>query len=113
MRRRRLKRLFKRLHELRRQAPRRGQPLLKLGAAKQEAGRAHGLGKVRVTKKDQPVTPAAVTFNLNRNKLRLGRRRESHYPLRTNLANDNPAHPAIQSSIPDIARSGTSRRGST
>jgi hypothetical protein len=43
MRRRRLKRLCKRLHELQQQAPSRDQPLLKLGAAKKEAGRAYGL----------------------------------------------------------------------
>ena len=91
MRRRRLKRLCKRLHELQRQAPRRDQLLLKLGAAKKEAGRAYGLVKVRVPEKDQPLTPETFTFTLNRKKLRLARRREGHYVLRTNLANDNPA----------------------
>lgn len=91
MRRRRLKRLCKRLHELQRQAPSRDQLLLKLGAAKKEAGRAYGLVKVQVPEKDQPVTPETFTFRLNRKKLRLTRRREGRYLLRTNLANDNPA----------------------
>jgi transposase len=91
MRRRRLKRLCKRLHQLQQQAPSRDQLLLKLGAAKKEAGRAYGLLKVQVPEKDQPVTPETFTFRLNREKLRLTRRREGHYLLRTNLANDNPA----------------------
>jgi transposase len=91
MRRRRLKRLCKRLHQLQQQAPSRDQLLLKLGAAKKEAGRAYGLLKVQVPEKDQPVTPETFTFRLNRKKLRLTRRREGHYLLRTNLANDNPA----------------------
>lgn len=91
MRRRRLKRLWKRLHELQRQAPRRDQLLLKLGAAKKEAGRAYALVKVRIPKKDEPVTPKTFTVTLNRKKLRLARRREGRYLLRTNLANDNPA----------------------
>ncbi|MCP3882599.1 MAG: IS1634 family transposase [Sulfitobacter sp.] len=91
MRRRRLKRLCKRLHQLQQQAPSRDQLLLKLGAAKKEAGRAYGLVKVQVPEKDQPVTPETFTFRLNRKKLRLTRRREGRYLLRTNLANDNPA----------------------
>jgi hypothetical protein len=91
MRRRRLKRLWKRLHELQQQTLTRDQLLLKLGAAKKEAGRAYGLVKVRLPKKDEPVTPETFTFTLNRKKLRLTRRREGHYVLRTNLTNDNPA----------------------
>ena len=91
MRRRRLKRLWKRLHELQQQTLTRDHLLLKLGAAKKEAGRAYGLVKVRLPKKDEPVTPATFTFTLNRKKLRLTRRREGHYVLRTNLTNNNPA----------------------
>jgi len=62
MRQRRLKRLWRRLHELQRQAPSRDRLLLKLGAAKNEAGRAYGLVKVRVPDKEQPGTPD--TFNV-------------------------------------------------
>lgn len=90
MRRRRLKRLCKRLHELQQQAPSRDQLLLKLGAAKKEAGRAYGLVKVQIPEKDQPVTPETFTFRLNRKKLRLTRRREGRYLLRTNLATHDP-----------------------
>mgnify|MGYP001812281853 CR=1 FL=1 len=90
MRRRRLKRLCKRLHELQQQAPSRDPLLLKLGAAKKEAGRAYGLVKIQIPEKDQPVTPETFTFRLNRKKLRLTRRREGRYRLRTNLATDDP-----------------------
>jgi len=91
MRQRRLKRLWKRLHELQQQRLTRDQLLLKLGAAKKEAGRAYGLVKVRLPRKDEPVTAETFTFTLNRKKLRLTRRREGHYVLRTNLTNNNPA----------------------
>ncbi len=90
MRQRRLKRLWRRLHELQRQAPSRDQLLLKLGAAKKEAGRAYGLVKVRVPDQDQPVTPDTFRFELNRKKLRLVRRREGHYLLRSNLGDADP-----------------------
>jgi transposase len=91
MRQRRLKRLWKRLHELQQQRLTRDQLLLKLGAAKKEAGRAYGLVKVRLPRKDEAVTAETFTFTLNRKKLRLTRRREGHYVLRTNLTNNNPA----------------------
>ncbi len=46
MRRRRLKKLWRRLAELRRQKLGRDQLLLKLGAAKKEAGRVYGLVEI-------------------------------------------------------------------
>jgi hypothetical protein len=57
MRRRRLRKLIKRLRELQRQELTRDGLLLKLGAAKKEAGKAYGLMKIHKPKKDQPVTP--------------------------------------------------------
>ena len=59
MRRRRLKRLWKRLL------------LLKLGAAK----RAYGLVRIQLPAPDEPVTAATFTFTLNRKKPRQVRRR--------------------------------------
>jgi transposase len=91
MRRRRLKRLWARLQELQRQAPGRDQLLLKLGAARKEAGRADSLVKIRVPQKDEAVTPETFTFALNRHRLRQVRRREGRYVLRTNHVNDDPA----------------------
>jgi transposase len=91
MRRRRLKKLLKRLHELQHQRLTRDELLLKLGAAKKEAGRAYALLDIHVSEKDQAVTPETFTFSLNRAKLRLTRRREGHYLLRSNLSGEDPA----------------------
>jgi len=46
--------------------------------------------KIQIPENDQPVTPETFTFRLNRKKLRLTRRREGRYLLRTNLATDDP-----------------------
>jgi hypothetical protein len=91
MRQRRLRRLWRRLHELQAQTLSRDQLLLKLGAAKKEAGRAYALVKIRLPDKDQAVTPQTFTFALNRKKLRTVRRREGHYLLRSNLNTEEPA----------------------
>lgn len=91
MRRRRLKTLYKRLKELRRQCPSRDHLLLKLGAAKKAAGRAWGLLKINVPRKDEQVTAETFTFSLNKQKLRITRRREGTYLLRSNLCGEDPA----------------------
>jgi hypothetical protein len=91
MRRRRLKRLWHRLHELRHQKLTRDQLLLKLGAAKKEAGRAYALVEIQLPAKDPPVTSETFTFSLCKDKLRTVRRREGHYLLRSNLSGDDPA----------------------
>ena len=91
MRRRRLKKLLKRLHELQAQTLTRDQLLLKLGAAKKEAGRAFGLIDIRLPDQDQAVTPETFRFTLNRRNLRIARRREGSYLLRSNLQGDPPA----------------------
>jgi hypothetical protein len=90
MRRRRLKRLWKRLQELQRQTLTRDALLLKLGAAKKAAARASGLVSIQVPTPDQPVTAATFTFALNRKKLRQVRRREGRYLLRSNLTSNDP-----------------------
>jgi hypothetical protein len=91
MRQRRLRRLCKRLHELQAQAPTRDQLLIKIGAAKKEAGRAFSLVKIRLPARDETVTPETFTFTLDRKKLRQVRRREGRYLLRSNLADEDPA----------------------
>jgi hypothetical protein len=90
MRRRRLKRLWKRLQELQRQTLSRDELLLKLGAAKKDAGRAYGLVRIQLPAPDEPITAATFTVALNRKKLRQGRRREGRYLLRSNLTSDDP-----------------------
>jgi hypothetical protein len=66
MRQRRLKKLLKRLHELQHQRLTRDELLLKLDAAKKEAGRAYALVDIHLPEKDRTVTPESFTFSLNR-----------------------------------------------
>jgi transposase len=92
MRRRRLRKLIKRLRQLQAQDLTRDELLLKLGAAKKEAGKAYGLMTIHTPTKDQPVTPQTFHFAINRKKLRAARRREGGYLLRTNINGDDPGH---------------------
>jgi transposase len=91
MRRRRLKDLCKRLQELQGQELERDELLLKLGAAKAEAGRVYGLVEVQVPKPEQSVNAETFTFRLRKDKLRQAMRREGHYLLRSNLSAEDPA----------------------
>ena len=88
MRRRRLRRYVDRLQALQRQALTRDQLLMKLGAAKHEAGRAAHL--VKVTLPESSATTASLEFRLDRDKLRQVRQREGRYLLRTNLGANQP-----------------------
>jgi transposase len=92
MRRRRLKKLWRRLGDLRHQKLSRDQLLIKIGAAKKEAGRAYGLVEIRLPEADQVPTPETFSYRLRKNRLRQVRRREGRYLLRTNLSDDDPAH---------------------
>ena len=91
MRRRRLKKLWRRLGQLRQQRLSRDQLLLKLGAAKKEAGHVYALVDIRLPGGDHPVTPATFSYTLHKDKLRATRRREGRYLLRTNLTDADPA----------------------
>ncbi len=91
MRRRRLKTLWQRLGELQQQTNTRDQLLLKLGAAKQAAGRAWALVDVGVPAPGEAVTPQTFTVRLRRDRLRQARRREGRYLLRSNLTDEDPA----------------------
>ena len=91
MRRRRLKKLWKRLGELRRQSNRRDQLMLKLGAAKKDAGRAWYLVEVEVPHTDEELAAHGFTYRLRRKKLRQVYRREGRYLLRSNMTGEGPA----------------------
>ena len=91
MRQRTLRKLIKRLHELRGQELTRDELLLKLGAAKRDAGRSYHLMEIRVPAKDDPVNAQTFTFGIKRDKLRKARRHEGHYLLRSNLTGESPA----------------------
>ena len=91
IRRRRLKKLWKRLAELQQQRINRDQLLIKLGAAKKEAGRTYALIDFQLPAPDEPVNIETFRFSLNKKKLRQMRRREGHYLLRSNLTAEDPA----------------------
>jgi len=91
MRRRRLRKLWKRLQELRAMKPSRDELLMKLGAARKEAGRAWYLVEIQTPKPRQAVTSETFQFQLKRDKLRLVRRQEGRYLLRSNLSQTDPA----------------------
>ena len=85
IRRRKLKTYWKRLHQLRSQDLTRDELLVKLGAARDRAGRlVVGLVVVHVS------TEGHLSFGLDRDKLRTVRGREGRYLLRTNLSADDP-----------------------
>lgn len=91
MRRRKLKKLWNRLHVLQEMKNlKRDALLLKLGAARQEAGQAWRLVDIDLPKPREMVTPETFRFHLNRKKLRQARRGEGTYLLRTNLTSGNP-----------------------
>jgi transposase len=89
MRRKRLRRYIERLKALQGQSLTRDQLLMKLGAAKHDAGRAAGL--VKVTWPKDASSTASLEFSLDRQRLRQVRRREGRYLLRTNLTAQQPA----------------------
>lgn len=88
MRRKRLRRYIERLKALQGQSLTRDQLLMKLGAAKHDAGRAAGL--VKVTWPKEANGTASLEFSLDRQRLRQVRRREGRYLLRTNLTTGDP-----------------------
>lgn len=90
MRRKRLRRYWQRLQALQQQALTRDQLLMKLGAAKHDAGRSANLVKVSVPKASDTSDTTGFEFHLDRKKLRTARQREGRYLLRTNLGSGAP-----------------------
>lgn len=92
MRRRRLKRLLKRLKEIKQiKKQTRDELLLRLGEARQLAGRTWFLVEKHLPEPKEPVTSETFSFHLNRDKLRRCRRREGRYLLRSNLTGQAPS----------------------
>jgi len=86
MRRRQLKWLWTRLGKLAAMNVSYEEKLMKLGAARSKAPTAWRLIDATLDKQS-----AALSYSLNRRKLRIARRREGRYLLRTNLTNQDPA----------------------
>jgi transposase len=91
IRRKRLARLLRKLRVMRRSLPKRDQLLLRIGAAKKEAGRAFGFVKLRLPKKDEEVTRETFSFQVDKARLKRAQQRDGHYLLRSNLTSEDPA----------------------
>ena len=91
MRRKKLARLLWKLRAMRRSCPKRDQLLMRVGAAKTDAGRAFGFVKINLPRADQEVTKETFTFQLDKAKLKEAELRDGHYLLRTNLLAEDPA----------------------
>jgi transposase len=91
MRRKRLVRLLRKLRAMRHSLPNRDRLLMRLGAAKTEAGRAYGFVHIDVPGPGQPVTRASFRFRVDKAKLTAAQDRDGHYLLRSNLTAEDPA----------------------
>jgi transposase len=91
IRRKRLARLLRKLRVMRRSLPKRDQLLLRIGAAKKEAGRAFGFVKIRIPKADEEVTRDTFSFHVDKEKRKAAEQRDGHYLLRSNLTGEDPA----------------------
>jgi DDE family transposase len=92
MRRRQLKWLWRRLHELQGMELKRDALLMKLGAARQQAPSAWRLVEVELPRRKTKQKPEQkFGFTLRKDKLREVRRREGRYLLRSNMPERPPA----------------------
>src|ERR1017187_1683352 len=91
MRRKRLARLLRKLRVMRKSRPKRDQLLLRIGAAKKEAGRAFGFVKIQMPPAGQAVTRETFSFQVEKAKLKAAEQRDGHYLLRSNLTGEYPA----------------------
>src|ERR1700685_3094811 len=91
MRRKRLARLLRKLRAMRKSLPKRDRLLLRIGAAKKEAGRAFGFVKIQIPKTDQALTRETFSLQVDKAKLKAAEQRDGHYLLRSNLTGEDPA----------------------
>jgi transposase len=91
IRRKKLARLLRKLRAMRRSCPKRDQLLMRVGAAKTEAGRAFGFVQIHLPQAREEVTRETFRFRLDKAKLKEAELRDGHYLLRTNLVAEDPA----------------------
>jgi transposase len=91
IRRKKLARLLRKLRAMRRSCPKRDQLLMRVGAAKTEAGRAFGFVQINLPQAREEVTRETFRFRLDKAKLKEAELRDGHYLLRTNLVAEDPA----------------------
>src|SRR5947209_15772815 len=76
---------------MRKSLPQRDQLLMRIGAAKKEAGRAFGFVKIQLPEKNEEVRRNTFTFHTDKAKLKAAEQRDGHYLLRSNLTGEDPA----------------------
>src|ERR1039457_3291654 len=91
MRRKRLVRLLRKLRAMRRSLPSLVQLLMRLGAAKSQAGRAFQSVQMQLPKEGQQVTRETFQFRVDKQKLQEAEWRDGHYLLRSNLTAGDPS----------------------
>lgn len=91
IRRKRLVRFLRKLRAMRRSLPSRDRLLMRIGAAKTEAGRAFGFVEIHMPASGQPVTRESFRFQVAKRKLKAAEQRDGHYLLRSNLTGEDPA----------------------
>jgi transposase len=90
MRRKKLVRLLVKLRAMRRNPPSRDQLLLRIGAAKKDAGRAARLLTINLPPEGVKVTRQNFNFHVEKEKLQQAELRDGHYLLRSNLVGEQP-----------------------
>jgi len=91
IRQRKLRKLLAYLGKIREQKLSAKHLLLRIGAAKKEAGRCFALVDIVYPKPDDKSIPAHFSFSLNKKRLRHARRKEGRYLLRSNITDKGPA----------------------
>ncbi|HEY6369907.1 MAG TPA: IS1634 family transposase [Candidatus Sulfotelmatobacter sp.] len=90
MRRKKLVRLLRKLRAMQRSGPRRDQLLLRIGAARKEAGSAFRFLHLQLPREGEAVTRQSFQFRVDRPKLTAAELQDGHYLLRSNLVGENP-----------------------
>jgi transposase len=90
MRRKKLARLLWKLHAMRLHPPSRDQLLLRIGAARKDAGRAARFVTIQIPPEGARVTPESFTFRLEKEQLKQAELRDGHYLLRSNMVAEDP-----------------------
>ena len=91
MRRKKLARLLRKLRAMQRSGPRRDQLLLRIGAARKEAGSVYRFLQIHVPREGEAVTRHSFHFRVDQLKLKAAELQDGHYLLRSNLVGEDPA----------------------
>ena len=79
------------MRAMRHSLPTRDQLLMRIGAAKTEAGRGFGFVQIQIPAVRQPVTRESFRFSVDKSKLKEAEVRDGHYLLCSNVSGEDPA----------------------